>query len=258
MVLDQTQQEILQKVLILPKASRAFLVGETETGKTTLAEVLATMYQNIYSLPKKHVRTLVVDTKPRFKAEWELSGLHTNVSRRYAKWGIGSDTFKGSYALNIDGPGFYSQLQQVWRLGGHTAIIHTERESEWPAASECVTRFYEDYGAGYPRLVFVDELADFFKHRSLGDIFQRIARNGRERNCAMIACSQRPRKIPTEVMTEMKRLYMFFLSYLEDIKHIYEFGIPKDVQPPLGHAFYMFDKTLRMQFPSHAYHELEM
>jgi len=244
-------------VLVLPKASRAYLVGETGTGKSTLAEILALNYIKEYSKPKTPVRTLVIDTKPRFIAEHELNGFTTKQTGRYKKWGIGSDVFKGSFALARKGS-IKSELDRVWALGGNIAICHAEGAANWGYASEVTRIFYESYGAKVPRLVFVDELADFYKYRSMGEIYERIARNGRERNVSLIACSQRPRKVPTEVMTELKRLYMFQLSYKEDIKHIAEFGIPENTAMPEGHVFYMFDKELRMRFPSNGYHELEL
>ncbi len=189
----------------------------------------------------------------------ELSGISTSLSRRYVKWGYGSDVIPGSYALQQKHAGsIKSQLDQIWRLGGHTAICSTERETEWSWASECATTFFERYGASIPRLLFVDELGDFFKYRSMADIFQRVARNGRERDMAFIAGSQRPRKVPVETMTEMGRLYMFKLDYSEDIKNVQRFGIPMDAPMPDGHAFYLYDKFLEETYPSNHMFELEL
>jgi len=199
----------------------------------------------------------VIDTKPRFIAEWELNGFTTTQTGRYKRWGLGSDVFTNSYVLP-NALRSKNELDRVWALGGQIAIAQAEREDEWTKLVDVATVFYESYGAYIPRLVYVDELADFFKNKNLGEIFMRIARNGRERNCALIACSQRPRKVPTEVITELKRLYMFYLSYQEDVKHIWEFGIPRDVQKPEGFVFYMYDKDLKTEFPSNAYHKLEL
>lgn len=214
-------------------------------------------YQIAYSRPKKPVRTLIVDTKPRFKAQWELNGFPTSASGRYFRWGYGSGILADSCVLP-GGSRIGSELDQLWRLGHKIAIVQTEEESEWAHASATATVFYERYGASLPRIVFVDELADFFKWRALADIFQRIARNGRERDVALIAGSQRPRKVPVEVMTEMRRLYMFMLDYAEDVKHVMQFGIPRDVWMPQGYSFYMFDKKLRMEQPSNAYYQLKV
>lgn len=243
-------------VLVPPRASRSFLVGTTGTGKSTLIEVLMKSYQVVYGQDNP-VRTLIVDTKPRFRAQYELNGFSTKLSKRYAKWGYGSGVIEGSFVLSGAG-NIKSELDQVWRLGGHTAIVHTERESEWGYASDVATEFYESYGANTPRLLLVDELADFFRYRATGDIFQRVARNGRERDVALLTGSQRPRKVPVETLTEMRRLYMFKLDFIEDIKHVWAFGIPRGTKRPTGHVFYMYDKDLEMENPSNAYYELSL
>lgn len=212
-------------------------------------------YQSSHSKKKKPVRTLIVDTKPRFKAQWELNGFPTAASGRYNKWGYGSGVLPNSYVL-AGAAGIGSELDQIWRLGGNIAIVQTEAESEWQYASEVASEFYERYGADIPRLVIVDELADFYKWRALGDIFQRISRNGRERDCALISGSQRPRKVPVEVMTEMLRLYMFELDFAEDLKHVMQFGIPRNIWLPTGHSFYMYDKKMKLKYPSNGYFNL--
>ncbi len=218
-------------------------------------------YQAAYSLPKLPVRTVICDTKPRFRAEKELWGISTHNSGRYDRWHYGSLPIPGSYALNI-GASVQSELDQVWAFGGTVAVISAESEDEWESVSDFARGFFEGYGARHPRLLVVDELADFFRFKRLGDIFQRVARNGRERDCGLIAGSQRPRKVPLEVMTEMSRLYMFELQFDEDYDHIMQFGIPRMVRKtlriPTGHEFYMFDRKLKLNPPSNAYYELNI
>jgi len=239
-------------------APLAYVAGKKGTGKSTLLEVLMAEYQREYSTEKKPVRTLIIDTKPRFRAEKELYGVSTRVSRRYRKWGYGSGEIPNSYALPQSGS-IKGNLNQVWRLGGTTAIASTERESEWGWAAETARTFYEGYGAKFPRLIFVDELSDFFISRTLSDIFQRIARNGRERDCALIAGSQRPRKIPVEIMSEMNRVYLFHIDYSEDVKNILRYGVPQDtIIPSMGHTFFMYDHELGETPPSKGYYELDL
>lgn len=260
-----SEKKTSASVLVLPRsekrAPRAYLVGATNTGKSTLMEVLVAEYQAAYSEAKKPVRVLICDTKPRFRAEKELSGISTGNSGRYRKWHYGSLPIPGSYALNIGG-NIKSELDSVWAYGGTTAIISAEAEEEWDYVSECARVFYEGYGAEHPRLVVCDELADFFQFRKLGYIFQRISRNGRERDCGLIAGSQRPRKVPIEVMTEMSRLYMFELQFDEDLDHVMSFGIPRQIRKnlaiPEGHQFYMYDRELKLAPPSNGYYELDL
>jgi len=261
MIADSVGANVLLLPRVNKKAPRAYIVGSTDTGKSTLMEVLMHTYQMAYSLPKIPVRTLIVDTKPRFKAAYELNGVSTFTSRRYAKWGYGSGVIPNSFVV----PGIgrlKSELDQVWRLGGTVAIVQSESKTEWDTVSAMAEAFYEGYGAGYPRLLVVDELADFFEFRSLGDIFQRVARNGRERDVALIAGSQRPRKVPVEIMTEMLRLYMFELMSYEDLKHLMGFGLPRDEIErnglPANHTFYMYDRKLKLEAPSNMYYELDL
>ena len=254
-----TKQDIdPNSVLLLPKSSRAFLVGMTGTGKSTLGEVLMNEYKKAYSHNKKKVRTLIVDTKPRWKAEREINGLPTSLSGRYRKWGYGSGIIPNSYCLSGFTDRIEGELDQILRLGGEVAIAHAETEDEWPYVSQVATSFYENYGSEFPRLLFVDEIGDFFKYRSLGDIFQRVSRNGRERDVALIAGSQRPRKVPVEILTEMTRLYMFELDFKEDIARTMQFGVPEDVKMPTGWSFYMYDRKMKRNPPSDGYYKLDL
>ncbi len=254
---QDTAERTVANVLIMPQASRSFLVGQTGTGKSTLLEVLMKEYQREYSNITNNVRTLIVDTKPRFRGEYELNGIGTRVSKRYAKWGHGSGFIEGSIVLPGAGK-VWAELDQVFRLGYNTAIVQCEKESEWGYAADVATEFYERYSSSIPRLIVVDELADFFKYRNFVDIYQRVGRNGRERNVALITGSQRPRKVPVEIMTEMKRLYMFQLDFFEDIKHVWSFGIPRGTLKPQGHVFYMFDREYGLELPSNAYYKLSL
>jgi DNA helicase HerA-like ATPase len=252
-----TEEKTSASVLVLPRSSRAFLVGTTGTGKSTLMEVMMKEYQKKYSQEKKQVRTLIIDTKPRFKAKWEMNGFSTELTRRYKKWGYGSGIIQNSHAL-AGRSSIKTELDEIWSLGSNVAICHTERESEWEYASRVATTFYEGYGAGIPRLLIVDEMADFFKFRSLGDIFQRVARNGRERDCALLCGSQRPRKVPVEVLTEMTRVYMFQLDFIEDLKRVWDFGVPRNTVEPQGHTFFLYDRHLKQREPSNKYYELSL
>lgn len=256
--------------LILPRferhAPRAYCVGMTGSGKSTLMEILMWNYIQAYSEKKNPVRTLIIDTKPRFKAELELNGLLTTSTGRYAKWDIeGSGVVPGSYVLPRYGSA-KSEIKQLFRLGGNIGIVQAESKDDWHELIGYARHFFEGYGAKYPRLLVVDELADFYEKRTLGDIFQRIARNGRERDFAFIAGSQRPRKVPLETMTEMLRLYLFELDYDEDFKHIIQFGLPWQQVPradieqlkPRGHTFYMWDRLLKLKEPSNKYYELNL
>jgi hypothetical protein len=119
--------------------------------------------------------------------------------------------------------------------------------------------FYGYYSDRDPRIIVVDELADFFEvRRGGGGIFWQSARSGRELNVALLAGSQRPRFIPSVVMTEADRLYLFKLDFADDMKHVYAMGVPKGVMvPKVPHSFYYWDKELEYDKPSGQTYVLE-
>jgi hypothetical protein len=123
----------------------------------------------------------------------------------------------------------------------------------------CATIFYGEYSDRIPRAICVDELADFYEisRRSGTGIFTQAARSGRELNIALFAASQRPSYIPTVVMTECDRLYLFQLDYKEDMKKVYSMGVPQDVRvPSVDHSFFYWDKFLRFSGQSGLYYKL--
>ncbi len=159
----------------------------------------------------------------------------------------------GSYRISLDG-NIRSELDAVWRAKSRIAIAQVRPGDivDLRSLEHVATVFYRDYSDTIPRIVLVDELADFFAVRgSGGGIFWQIARSGRELNVALMAGSQRPSYIPNVVMTESDRLYLFTLDYTEDMKKVYAMGVPKTVPvPQQAHSFFYWDKFTRFEAPS--------
>lgn len=240
------------KAVALPTSARGFLVGGTGTGKTTLAERLIQTFQT--SNPTAKI--LILDSKPRFRAEWQVNGI--SAARLYKKWGYGG-FFPGSYVLPLVDPS--SELRAVWRSGGHVAIAQVERKSYVEALRIVASRFYEDYGARIPRLVYVDEVADFYDgsgRAAIDDPIQAIARAGRERNVSLLVATQRPKGVPKSLLTEMSQLYMFGLDWRDDQEHLRDMGLPDDAPyPEWDHSFLFWDKRLKGREPSLRVYKLE-
>lgn len=159
----------------------------------------------------------------------------------------------GSYRIDIEGD-IKQQLDAVWRAKSRIAIAQCRPGdiADLRALENVAAVFYRDYSDRIPRLILVDELADFFEVRkSGGGIFWQTARSGRELNVALMAGSQRPSYIPNVVMTESDRLYLFTLDYSEDMKKVYAMGVPKTVPvPQVEHSFFYWDKFKRFEVPS--------
>jgi hypothetical protein len=207
----------------------------------------------------KTARVLIIDSKPRFKAEFSVNG--NQATRHYKSWSRGT-FLSGAYRLSNDGKlSIKGQLDTIWRKGGRVAIAQTRpgdiADLAW---LELVARvFYGSYGDKTPRLIMIDELADFFEVRKAGGIFHQAARSGRELGIALLAGSQRPSYIPTVVMTESDRLYLFHLDYTEDMKKVHQMGVPKDIAPPtVDHSFFYWNKFKRFEAPSGKYYILDL
>ena len=167
----------------------------------------------------------------------------------------------GSYRINLDGD-IKRELDAVWRAKSRIAIAQVRPGdiADLRSLENVATVFYRDYSDRLPRLILVDELADFFEVRkSGGGIFWQTARSGRELNVALRAGSQRPSYIPNVVMTEADRLYLFTLDYSEDMKKVYQMGVPKTVSvPQVEHSFFYWDKFKRFDAPSGRQYVLQL
>jgi hypothetical protein len=203
------------------------------------------------------LQTLYIDSKPRFRAEWELDGVSTKVSRRYKKWAKDYGTFiPGSYVLPLRDPA--RELDQVWRLGGKIAIAQGEIDA-WPKLIKSAEALYNDSYGKRERMLYVNELSDFFQTGKPSDIFWLIARSGGEKKISLAAESQRPVYIPKTVLTESVQIFLFKLKYSEDMKRMYEMGIPKDT-PAITkrHVFYHWDTLLMNKAPSGRFYTLSL
>jgi hypothetical protein len=240
--------------VMIPKVDgRGMLLGRTESGKSTLESQLMHNYMAAYS----NSRVLLVDSKPRFKAQWRTNGMH--AAGLYKNWTRG-EYVPGSVVIDLS-KRYKSELDAVWRMKSRIAIAQTTPGSlaDLAALHEVALTFYGEYSDRIPRLIIVDELADFFEVKKVGGVFWQAARSGRELNIAMIACSQRPSYIPTVVLTEADRIYLFCLDYEEDIKKVYQMGIPKTVEKPtIDHSFFYWNKKERFSGNSGKYYILSL
>lgn len=200
---------------------------------------------------------MIIDSKPRFKAEWLSNGIV--AKRSYKGWSRGA-YLPGSVRVFNRAKSISEELHNCFR--SHRVAIaqtHPGRIADLVWLQSIATSFYGDFNDSQPRLIVVDELADFFEVKKMGGIFWQTARSGRELNIGLLAGSQRPSYIPNVVLTESDRLYLFTLDYSEDMKKVYQMGIPKEIgAPQQEHSFFYWDKFKRFQQPSGKYYKLEV
>lgn len=231
------------KLRVIPDEGpeRELLAGGTRSGKSTLGEVQLLKFLRDYI----SARTLIIDSKPRFRAEWELNGVRADW--RYRKWRHGS-FIPGSVRLDIFATDF--GLANAWKLGHRVAIAQTEKRAERPLLLLAIEKFFDQAKWGKWQMLFVDELADFFNKSGFPlaglDSIERSVRAGGERGQGGIFGTQRPRGIPIPLMSEMNKLGLFRLDFAPDVAHLHNGGLPDDIEPPIeNRIFYLYDKASR-------------
>ena len=249
---SENASEIISQVMILPRQGRALLVGRTRSGKTTLKDQLRSLWLRKYPTG----RALIVDSKPRYRAQWTPQGF--SAAKYYKKWKKDDQAYvTGSVRIPLDG--FYkASMDHAFRSGARCVIVQGKLE-EWDMLLDCVRVFYEDYSAkDGPRLIDVDELADFFEVKKIGGIFWQALRSGGELDVSVIAGSQRPNFIPKATLTESDRLYVFELDNQDDLKSlIRQAGYKPGIVPERPHEFIYYDKHHRA-WPSGGLFTLEL
>jgi hypothetical protein len=230
----------LDRIAISPRG-RAMWFGMTGTGKSTVKERLTEHWRLTQPLP----RVLMLDSKPRFRAEWELNG--TKAFKRYKKWQRGT-AIPGSVRLPFIDP--KSDLEQVWRLGFSCAIAQTSEQYMLPWLRAYAHEFYGNAEDKYSQLLDVDEVADFFSTTGMarqGDSLLKIVRSGREMNVAFTGAAQRPKGLPHSFLTELSEVGLFALASVKDLEHLSDMGLPGDIDIPTeDHVFYHFRRRGRV------------
>lgn len=226
----------------LKRAERGLLLGGTGSGKSTAAEYLIPCFRR----ENRGARTLIVDSKPRFRAEWKPDGM--SASSLYKKWDHGAPV-AGSMLVGGGTP--KAALKNVWK---HTdiAIAQVETQAMIPWLLAVIAEFFKDARASEPRLLYIDEGLDFFHTNGApkggSDAILRCSRAGRERGLASLVASQRPRGLPVQLISEVTKIYLFHLDFEGDMKYLGEAGYPwKDYPAPEeDHAFWYWDKKQRI------------
>lgn len=220
------------------KSDRGILVGANGTGKSTLAAHVLTAFRQEYP----DGRIMVADTKPRWRAAKLTDG--TSARRIYRAMGRG-DTIPGSASLSrmVD-------WNAAWnRNMNPSQSVIVQRLDDTQEANirfqvAALEKFFATQRESRPSLAYLDEGMDFFGTnagaKGGSDIVQRCFRAGRERGLATLIGVQRPVGINKQCLTETNWCAMFRINNVEDIKHMYDMGWPKNVPPPRydqEHAF---------------------
>jgi hypothetical protein len=203
-------------------ADRAILIGGSGSGKSTLADYLGEDWDRRYA--DRRGKRLILDRKPRYRAEFTPDGSRRAAERRYRHWDHGAFV-QGS--VLVEEP---ADLDLVWSLGHRVAIVQGDSDADIPRMLRVVEHFYRKGRARHPQLLQVDEGLLFFgptgQPKGGSDILKSIFIAGRERGTASLFCSQRTKGWPPSILEEANRLYLFRLDFTDDVKRLREMGAP--------------------------------
>lgn len=231
---------------------RALIVGGTRVGKSTLVDFLLREFARLQAC-----EILILDTKPRFRAEETAFG--RDASGHYEKWAPGP-TIPGSVRLDIDRK---KALDAAYRNDRRIAIGQSDKEEDWPLLLRQAELFFDRADGKLPRVLYVDELGDFFTKngwpRFKSDVIRRTSRAGGEKGLGLWAAAQRPRGIPVEVADFSDQVDLFRMNNAADVAYLYQLGFPRTVIPPdTPHVFRHWRRdapdvvqTSRLEVPSH-------
>lgn len=215
------------------KGERALILGGSRSGKSTLLDHL--MGQIVKERP--NAQLLLLDSKPRFRAEIERFGpgnrMVRDAFRHYKDWEKGP-TVPGSYKLDLDEP----NLNKYWTNKDpcRVVIAQTDDSNRRARLLQIGNEWYEKRQPQADRVFVVDELLDFYYGNgvciSRDNVPLRVNRAGGERGIGSLYGAQRPRGIPAQITEELSTLYLFHLRFKDDMKFLWENGIPRDVMPP--------------------------
>ena len=237
----QSQRTALFQTIGLQPRGRGMIFGYSGAGKSVLAERLIEHFLETRSNP----RVVILDGKPRFRAQWELTG--RSARHRYKKWQRGP-VVPESAVVDLAGDP-RDELRSAWILGARVAIVQTDDPAQIPLLRTFGRAFYADSADKYDQLLYSDETADFFGTTGAaarGDALLQIVRSGRERNVSFLGAAQRPKGLPHSFLTELQQAYIFRLDAANDIKHLEDMGLPMTALPPdQDYVFRYFDKRSR-------------
>lgn len=230
------------------EGDRAIICGGTRSGKSSLAAGSPSVpfeRSLIYDFAHRYKksRILIVDTKPRFRAQWTADG--RGARRVYRKWRYGQPIPDSVLVA----PAVKGDLERAWRRGNVAICQGTANDATLIAYT--MHEFLDSADGKIPLLMYVDEAMDFYGPTGLplprtGNPILQAMRAGGERNVSELIATQRAKFISGQLWELLERLYLFRLELPGDMKRIQEMGVPPGLTAPdENHIFKYFSKLER-------------
>lgn len=216
------------------KGERALTFGGTRSGKSALSDMTLMHVQHV----RPHALQVLVDTKPRYRAEMERGPFRRgrrSAAYRYESWEAGP-TIPNSVAVDIWDE---KPFQGLWKdHPGEVAIMQGAEFEDWRRMLALLRGFVNANIKGVERRIIVDEVLDFYQRNTFSidnrnDVFYRAARAGGEKGIGLELNSQRVHGLPPLILNMATIVNLFHLRTDSDMKYLREIGI-RDAESPKG------------------------
>lgn len=226
---------------LVPKpGSRELLFAGTRAGKSSYIDWEIRCIQHY----RPEAMQLLVDTKPRFRAETEPVGY---VGRRSAAWRY-RDWAKGPTVPNSVRVNLWDKhpFRGLWRKPGELAIMQSDDQREWRRMLQLIEGFCKAKVKDRERRISVDEALDFYLRNTWGidprnDPFYRAARAGGERNIGLSMGAHRVHGLPPLIIDMANVIVLFHLRNDTDMRYLNEHGIPGKQSPKGDYVFRRYE-----------------
>lgn len=214
---------------------RALIIGGSRSGKSTLLDHIV----RHAAQTRPGIEIALADTKPRFRAEVERLGpfgkYQRSAEKKYRRWAAGPSV-PGSILVDLEKE---EPLKHLWRKDDpyRIGILQTDKQTERRRILEILDGWYSTHKGNTDRMLAADEVLDFYLRNSWSiaadrDVLLKATRAGGERGFSTTFGAQRPKGIPPQFAEELSILYLFHLRYSQDMKYLWDMGVPTNVKPP--------------------------
>lgn len=232
-----TQNPVHISNLIPQPGERVFTGGRSRSGKSSLMDWEIREIQRT----RPTAMQLLVDTKPRFRAE-KIRGPLSARNRRDAS-SLYKHWTKGPVVPNSVVVPIWDEhpFRGLWNKNNpsEVAIMQSGDAADWKRMLQLLTAFTAAHIRDRERRIVVDETLDFYNRNTWGidgrnDPIYRTARAGGERLIGLELGAHRVHGLPPLVLNMLSRVNLFHLSDDADLRHLRASVGIKDAESPKG------------------------
>ncbi|MBT9131454.1 MAG: hypothetical protein DDT41_01760 [candidate division WS2 bacterium] len=127
--------------------------------------------------------------------------------------------------LQMEGVLITNPYRMNSKILGYDKIVYRP-DLEWRTkeAYNYVIKMLVTTRGGKNRIIYIDEIFHLGYGQSFPDWLSRGISTARQRKSSFWISTQRPSNIPMAILTEARRIYIYYLSYSEDVKKLAKFS----------------------------------